>query len=92
MLLAAAHALAATVADADVAAGTLYPSLADMRRTTLSVATAVAAAAYEDGVAGIPRPAQLTRHVADRMYWPGGEAPAGWGDVVAEVARARGEA
>ena len=91
MLLAAARALAATVPASDVAAGVLYPSLKDMRRTTLLVATAVGAAAFGEGVAGIARPMDLTRYVADRMYWPGGEEPAGWGAVVEEVAREVGE-
>ena len=85
MLLAAAHALAATVPDASVAAGTLYPPLEDMRRTTLAVATAVATAAYSDRVATVPRPTELTRYIADRMYWPGGEVPADWGATVDDV-------
>ena len=90
MLLAAAHALAATVPDDAVAAGTLYPPLEDMRRTTLAVATAVAAAAYSDRVATVPRSTELTRYIADRRYWPGGEVPADWGATVADVERMSG--
>lgn len=90
MLQAAAHALAATVPDAEVATGTLYPPLTDMRRTTLAVATAVAEAAFADGVATVPKPADMVRYVADRMYWPGGAAPENWGATVADVAKAHG--
>lgn len=51
MLLAAARAVAAAVPQSDLDAGILYPPVAAMRATSLRVAVAVAAAAWDEGVA-----------------------------------------
>jgi len=70
MFLAAAHALAAQVTPADLAQGSLYPALPRAREVSADIATAVAAVAYEAGLAQVPRPADLAAHVRSRMFDP----------------------
>jgi len=70
MFLAAARALTATVSDADLAQGSLYPALARIREVSASIAVAVAATALRQGLAGIAAPADLAAHVRAQMYDP----------------------
>jgi malate dehydrogenase (oxaloacetate-decarboxylating)(NADP+) len=70
MFLAAARALASQTSDVDLAAGTVYPPLRRIRAVSLAIAAAVAETAYEEGVAALPRPASLERHLAGLMYDP----------------------
>jgi len=51
MFAAAADALAAEVSDDDLAAGSILPTLSDLRRVTVRVATAVVECAKSEGVA-----------------------------------------
>jgi malate dehydrogenase (oxaloacetate-decarboxylating)(NADP+) len=77
MFLAAARALAAEVSAADLEAGRLFPPAARLREVAVSVAAAVADAAFDQRLAGVPRPADLRRRVAQSMYEPEyHEAPA----------------
>ena len=73
MLLAAARAVAASVPAADVAAGTLYPPISDLRRVSLAVSTAVAEAAWGEGLAAAARPPDVRSYIAARMWWPDGK-------------------
>ena len=68
MFAAAANALAAQVDDEQLAAGALYPPLADLRKITRNVAAAVAAAAGEDGVGRKMGPAEI-EDALDREIW-----------------------
>ncbi len=52
MFLAAADALAATVTQADLDQGSLYPPLANVREVSARIAVAVAEVAYSTGLAG----------------------------------------
>jgi malate dehydrogenase (oxaloacetate-decarboxylating)(NADP+) len=70
MFLAAARALAGTVTEADLAQGSLYPPLAQVRDASAEIAAAVAAVAHERGLASEPRPADLRAHVRALMYEP----------------------
>jgi len=70
MFLAAAETLAATVSDADLAQGSLYPPLVDVREVSAQIAVAVAAVAYQQGLARAPEPADLLAYVRSRMYDP----------------------
>ena len=70
MFLAAAETLAATVSDADLAQGSLYPPLVDVREVSAQIAAAVAAVAYQQGLARAPEPADLLAYVRSRMYDP----------------------
>jgi len=70
MFMAAARALAETVTPADLAQGSLYPPLQQIRAASLAVATAVAEVAFRDGLAGIGRPDDLAGFIAAQMYQP----------------------
>ena len=70
MFLEAARCLANLIKDTDLADGTLYPPLKRIREVSLAVAVAVAERAYDDGLASLPRPDNLERHIASYMYDP----------------------
>jgi len=70
MFLAAARALAARVSDTDLASGTLYPPLTDIRRVSLAIAVAVAEQAWMEGLAQTERPVDTERMIAQQMYDP----------------------
>jgi malate dehydrogenase (oxaloacetate-decarboxylating)(NADP+) len=70
MFMAAARELAASVTEADLAQGSLYPPLHSVRDVSARIATAVAEVAYREGLATIDRPADLVSHVRAQMYDP----------------------
>jgi malate dehydrogenase (oxaloacetate-decarboxylating)(NADP+) len=70
MFLAAARALADCVSAADLEQGRVFPVAARMREVALAVSVAVAGAAYEQGCATRPRPADLAAEAARFMYVP----------------------
>ena len=70
MFLVAAKKLAELVTDADLEQGSLYPSLDDIRPVSVKIGTAVAAYAYDNGLAGNERPADLEKAVEAFMYRP----------------------
>jgi malate dehydrogenase (oxaloacetate-decarboxylating)(NADP+) len=70
MFLTAARTLAAAVTDADRREGMLFPALARIREVSASIATAVARLAYDDGLAGAPRPDDIEGFVRAQMYEP----------------------
>ena len=70
MFLAASRELANTVSEADLAQGSLYPSLDQVRDVSVRIAVAVAEYAYEHGLAQRERPADLEKAIRDFMYHP----------------------
>ena len=70
MFLVAAKKLAELVTDADLEQGSLYPSLDDIRPVSVKIGAAVAAYAYDNGLAGNERPADLEKAVEAFMYCP----------------------
>lgn len=70
MFLAAARTLAEEVTPEDLAKGSVYPSLKRIRTVSQKIAKAVAERAYSLGSAKLPRPDDLEKHVADRMFVP----------------------
>ena len=68
MFLAASKALAETVGPDLVAAGQLYPSIGDVRSTSLAVAKAVANQAIADGIAD-PMP-NVNERIEEEMWFP----------------------
>ena len=68
--MAAARTLAEQVTEADLAQGSLYPPLANVRDVSAHIAAAVANVAYEQGFATVPRPADLLAYVRSQMYDP----------------------
>ncbi len=70
MFLAAAQALAAMVSDRDLAQGTVYPPLTDIRKVSTAIATAVARAAWQTELATAEQPADIRQTIMDMMYDP----------------------
>src|ERR1043165_5068901 len=71
MFQTAARTLAATVPDASLAQGLLYPPIAEIRTVSGVIARAVAEVAFEAGLAAAPRPADLDQAVRALMWEPG---------------------
>jgi malate dehydrogenase (oxaloacetate-decarboxylating)(NADP+) len=70
MFMAAAHTLAEMVSEADLKQGSLYPALPRIREVSARIATAVAAVAYQRGLATGPPPNDLRALVQSQMYDP----------------------
>ena len=70
MFLASARTLAAQVTDADLAQGSLYPPLANVRDVSAHIAAEVAEVAYTRGLSRKPRPADVMDSVRANMYEP----------------------
>jgi malate dehydrogenase (oxaloacetate-decarboxylating)(NADP+) len=70
MFLAAARTLAGLVTERDLAAGSVYPPLRDIRKISLAVAVSVAHTAYAMKIARTKRPRNLKAAIARVMYQP----------------------
>lgn len=70
MFLAAARALADEASEEDLRQGRIYPALGRIRAVSARIAAAVAAVAYERGLAQEPKPRDLPAHVAALMFDP----------------------
>ena len=70
MFLTTARTLAAQVTEPDLAAGRIFPALAGIRGVSLKIAAAVADEAHREGLARLPRPADLEADVRARMFMP----------------------
>jgi len=70
MFMAAAHTLAQSVTEADIAQGSLYPALPRLREVSAQIAAAVADVAYQRGLANGPPPNDLLGYVQSQMYDP----------------------
>jgi len=70
MFAAAARDLASLVLPADLEMGRIYPSLKRIREVSASIAVAVAEVAFKDGLAGVPRPADVPALVKAAMWEP----------------------
>lgn len=76
MYFAAAQALAAQVTDEDLAGGCIFPPVARLRQVAAEVALAVAAVGYAQGLARVPRPADLAAQLRAVRYRAAYPAPA----------------
>jgi malate dehydrogenase (oxaloacetate-decarboxylating)(NADP+) len=74
MFMTAARTLAAAVTDADLAQGSLFPPLHRIRESSLSIATEVAARAFEHDLATVPRPDDVRSLVESQVYDPSYES------------------
>jgi malate dehydrogenase (oxaloacetate-decarboxylating)(NADP+) len=70
MFLTAARTLAASLTEADVRRGAIFPALGKIRDVSASIATAVARVAYDQDLADEPRPEDLESSVRSQMYDP----------------------
>jgi malic enzyme len=70
LFLAAARTLDSCVTERRLAAGALYPPVAELRSVTRAIATAVARTAVEHGIAGIASGTDPAAAVDGAMWWP----------------------
>jgi malate dehydrogenase (oxaloacetate-decarboxylating)(NADP+) len=70
MFLAAAGTLAGMVTEADLAQGSIYPPLKNMRAVSAAIATSVAEVVFKRGLAGVPKPADTAEFILKSMYDP----------------------
>ena len=70
MFLVAARTLAQLVQPEDLAVGRVYPPLTKVREVSLKIAVAVATAAFDAGLAAVPRPTDLAADISARMFKP----------------------
>jgi malate dehydrogenase (oxaloacetate-decarboxylating)(NADP+) len=68
MFYAAARSLASGVSQSSLDSGLLYPRLREIRQVSATIAEAVAEVAYSEGLARVPRPADLGAEVRRHMY------------------------
>ena len=70
LFLVAAKRLADLVSDSDLANGSLYPPLSEVRNLSAEIATAVAEYCFDEGIAQVERPADVAKAVRDAMWRP----------------------
>jgi malate dehydrogenase (oxaloacetate-decarboxylating)(NADP+) len=70
MFMSAAHTLAQLVTESDLEQGSLYPALTRIREVSAHIAAAVAGAAYNNRLAGKPKPADVLTDVRAQMFDP----------------------
>ncbi len=70
MFYAAARTLADLVSEDDLARGTIYPPLTDIREVSAHIAAAVAKIVYDEGLTELPRPDDILAEVRENMYEP----------------------
>jgi malate dehydrogenase (oxaloacetate-decarboxylating)(NADP+) len=70
IFLTAAKTLASAVSEEDLARGSIYPPLTEIRRISLQIAVAVAEKVFADGLSKIRKPRNLEKKIADYMCDP----------------------
>ena len=70
IFLTAAKTLANLVSESDLANGSLYPPLSQVRELSAHIAVAVADYCFENGLAQVERPADLDKAVREAMWQP----------------------
>ncbi|MDR1279905.1 MAG: NAD-dependent malic enzyme [Opitutaceae bacterium] len=70
MFLTAARTLAAMVGEDDLAKGRVYPALTRIRAVSLAIAVEVAKEAHKEGLATLPKPADLEADIRQSMFEP----------------------
>jgi len=70
MFMAAARTLAAMATESDLAQGSLYPPLSDVREVSARIAAEVAQIAFDAKLATVARPPDILAWVKSQMYQP----------------------
>lgn len=70
MFICAAKAVAEQVPDTDLASGLIYPPQSHIFEASLHTATRIAENIFDNGLAGIPRPADIGAHIRSLAYKP----------------------
>jgi malate dehydrogenase (oxaloacetate-decarboxylating)(NADP+) len=90
IFLRAAESLAAQTTDEDLAVNLIYPPVSNIFRTSVQVATDVAALIFERGLARVPRPADVAAFVRSKVYSPAYEDMTAAGGGAGAPRRRRG--
>jgi malate dehydrogenase (oxaloacetate-decarboxylating)(NADP+) len=75
MFRVAAQSVAGMVTETDLAQGSLFPELEQIREVSLEIGVAISRLAFEQGLAGIDEPEDLRDYLSTRMYKPDYESP-----------------
>jgi malate dehydrogenase (oxaloacetate-decarboxylating)(NADP+) len=70
MLITAAEAVAEQVSLQDFESGLIYPKVDDILKVSLKVAERIASGIFDNGLAGIERPADILAFLKSKMYVP----------------------
>ena len=70
MFLAASRVLAGEVSEEDFERGSIYPPLVRIREVSAKIAAAVAEVAFEQDLAGVPRPDDMRTFIQTHIYEP----------------------
>jgi malate dehydrogenase (oxaloacetate-decarboxylating)(NADP+) len=70
MFMSSAHKLAHLVTESDLEQGSLYPALPRIREVSAAIGTDIADTAYRRGLAGKPRPTDVSQDVQSQMFDP----------------------
>ena len=70
IFLTASKALADLVSESDLANGSLYPALSEVRSLSAEIAAKVAEYCFDNGIAGVERPADIRAAVKAAMWSP----------------------
>ncbi len=70
MFMTSAHTLAQLVTESDLEQGSLYPALPRIREVSAAIGTAIADIAYRRGIAGKPKPLDVSQDVQSQMFDP----------------------
>ena len=70
MFITAAEAVAEQVTAKDFENGLIYPSVNDILKVSVNVAIKVAEVIFDNGLANIERPVDITAFVKSKMYVP----------------------
>ena len=70
MFIVAAKALSNQVTEGNLKVGLIYPSQGDILRVSLEVAAAVATYIFDNGLADVPRPGDISAFIAAKAYSP----------------------
>jgi malate dehydrogenase (oxaloacetate-decarboxylating)(NADP+) len=70
MFIVAARAVAEQVTEANLSTGLIYPPTSAILQASLRTAAQVAEYIFDQGLAGIPRPANIEAHIRSIAYNP----------------------
>lgn len=70
MFMTASRVLAGEVSQEDFERGSIYPPLVKIREVSIKIAAAVAEVAFDQGLAGVPRPDDLRDFIQSHVYEP----------------------
>ena len=70
MFICAAEALACQVSKEMFETGLIFPPIAEILKVSINVAVKISEFIFDNGLAGIPRPANIEKYIKDKVYNP----------------------